>query len=95
MTEGIGGDQLRSETDLRALITATLLDVAAESGVSINEPLTDDLVLLQSGLDSLGFAILVARLEEDLGWDPFTLSDDPFYPSQFGEFVAFYEANQP
>jgi aryl carrier-like protein len=30
-------------------------------------PLTDDWNLLESGLDSLCFAILVARLEDELG----------------------------
>jgi acyl carrier protein len=82
-------------SDLRDVIVATLVDVATTSGATIRQPLTDDTVLLESGLDSLGFAILVARLEEDLGWDPFTLSDRPFYPTRLGEFVAFYEANQP
>ena len=53
--------------------------------------LTDDLVLLDSGLDSLAFAILVARLEETLGLDPFTESDDIFYPVTLGDFIRFYE----
>ena len=35
-------------------------------------PLSGDLVLLDSGLDSLCFAIIVARLEDELGIDPFT-----------------------
>ncbi len=52
--------------------------------------LTDDAVLLQTGMDSLGFAILVARLEQDLGYDPFVLMDTPFYPETFGEFVEIY-----
>ncbi|WP_380784218.1 hypothetical protein [Sphingomonas sp. R86520] len=52
-------------------------------------------VLLESGLDSLGFAVLVSHLEDDLGWDPFTLSDTPYYPQTFGEFVSFYASNQP
>jgi len=54
-------------------------------------PLTDDLVLLESGLDSLGVAILVARLEETLGFDPFTESDDTYYPVTLGDFIRFYE----
>jgi acyl carrier protein len=54
-------------------------------------PLTDDLVLLESGLDSLGFAILVARLEDALGLDPFTTSEDVYYPVTLGEFIGFYE----
>lgn len=57
--------------------------------------ITDDLVLLESGLDSLGFAILVVELEESVGFDPFTLSNEAYYPQTFGEFVAFYEANKP
>jgi acyl carrier protein len=55
------------------------------------EELTDDTVLLNSGLDSLGFAILVARLEEELGFDPFVELEEAVYPTMFGEFVAIYE----
>jgi acyl carrier protein len=54
-------------------------------------PLTDDLVLLDSGLDSLALAILVARLEETLGCDPFIESDDMAYPVTLGDFIRFYE----
>jgi acyl carrier protein len=53
--------------------------------------LTDDLVLLESGVDSMGFAVLITRLEEELGYDPFSESDEPYYPRTFGEFVSFYE----
>jgi Phosphopantetheine attachment site len=54
-------------------------------------PLTDDLVLLDSGLDSLAIAILVAQLEEILELDPFTESDDVFYPVTLGDFIRRYE----
>jgi len=54
-------------------------------------PLTDDLNLLESGLDSLCFAILVARLEDELGCDPFTASDDIYYPVTLGDFIRLYE----
>lgn len=54
-----------------------------------------DSILLETGLDSLGFAILVVRLEESLGFDPFILSPEPYYPRTFGDFVSFYEAYQP
>jgi acyl carrier protein len=53
--------------------------------------LNDEVVLLESGLDSLGFAILVAILEEELSFDPFIESDDASYPTTFGEFVNLYE----
>jgi acyl carrier protein len=53
--------------------------------------LTSDTVLLDSGLDSLCFAIIVARLEDELGVDPFTAAEDVFFPVTLGEFVKFYE----
>lgn len=57
--------------------------------------LEQDTVLLESGLDSLGFAIFVSQLEEELGYDPFTLSTDAYYPQTFGDFIAFYDKYRP
>ena len=54
-------------------------------------PLQDDLILMESGLDSLCFAILVARLEDSLGVDPFTASDDVTFPVTLGDLVQAYE----
>ena len=53
-------------------------------------PLTDDSVLMNTGLDSLCFAIIVATLEDELGYDPFTEAEDVCFPVTFGEFVRFY-----
>jgi acyl carrier protein len=75
---------------IRSTIIAQMQQIADEQGKKL-APLTDDLVLLESGLDSLGFAILVARLEDALGLDPFTSSDDVYYPVTLGEFIRFYE----
>jgi hypothetical protein len=38
---------------------------------------------------------MVAQLEEDLGYDPFTMMDEPYYPRTLGEFVAVYERFAP
>jgi hypothetical protein len=54
-------------------------------------PLRDDTELLDTGLDSLCFAIVVTRLEEILGVDPFTMFEDAAMPLTFGQFVEFYE----
>ena len=54
-------------------------------------PLTDGLELLNSGLDSLCFAILVSRLEDSFGLDPFAASEDAPFPVTFGDFVNLYE----
>lgn len=64
--------------------------VASEQNKKL-APLTEDLVLLNCGLDSLGFAILVARLEDELGVDPFTSADDVAFPVTLGDFVKVYE----
>ena len=65
-------------------------EVAREHG-KILAPLKDDFVLADSGLDSLGFAVLVARLEDTLGVDPFTASDEAVFPLTLGDFVKVYE----
>ena len=44
-----------------------------------------------TGFDSLAFAILVARLEDELGVDPFTISQDAAFPATVGDFVRAYE----
>ncbi len=54
-------------------------------------PLNDDLALLDSGLDSLAIAVLVARLEDQLGIDPFSASDEVQFPVTLGDFVKAYE----
>ncbi len=55
------------------------------------DDIAENVILLESGLDSLGFAILVALLEEELDFDPFQEMEDAVYPTTFGEFVAIYE----
>jgi hypothetical protein len=78
------------------IIKETYMEVLEQTGSKLLVPeLNDDVILLESGLDSLGFAILVATLEEKLDFDPFTLMDEPFYPSTFGEFVEIYEKMNP
>ena len=54
-------------------------------------PINDDLALHDSGLDSLAIAVLVARLEDRLGSNPFTTSADVALPVTIGEFVRLYE----
>ncbi|WP_375724879.1 acyl carrier protein [Arcobacter sp. KX21116] len=82
--------------NLKETIKETYLEVLEQTGSQLLVPeLADDVILLESGLDSLGFAILVATLEEKLGFDPFTIMDEPLYPSTFGEFVSIYEKINP
>jgi hypothetical protein len=75
----------------RSIIEKTFAEMLQEAGAPVPARFADDLVLLQSGLDSLGFAVLITRLESECGYDPFTLMAEPFYPRTFGELVGFYD----
>jgi acyl carrier protein len=74
----------------RQAVLAQFEKVAKEQNKTL-APLSDDLVLLESGLDSLCFAIIVARLEDELGFDPFSAADDIEFPTTVGDFVRFYD----
>ena len=77
-------------TTVRSEIVAQFTQVAREYDKRLT-PLTDNLELLESGLDSLCFAVVVARLEDLLEVDPFSASEDVLFPVTFGEFVRLYE----
>lgn len=76
--------------ELRNKILEVVIEVAELSECDLVANFTDSTILLESGLDSLGFAILVARLEEELDYDPFVEMEDAVYPTTFGEFVTIY-----
>lgn len=80
--------------ELEHTIRQTLEQVAMIANCQLIDNITDDTVLLQSGLDSLGFAMLVAQLEEDLGIDPFSQMQIAVYPRTFAEFVSVYRQAQ-
>ena len=82
--------------NIEKIIKQTFEEVFAENNKISEMPnLDENLVLLESGLDSLGFAVLVVKLEEKLEFDQFILSETPYYPQTLGEFTKFYEDNQP
>jgi hypothetical protein len=77
-------------SNIRTTILSEIHRLAEAEEKKVPE-LKDDLVLLKSGMDSLMFAILVTRLEETLSLDPFTDSEDVFYPVTLGDFIKAYE----
>jgi hypothetical protein len=77
---------------MKAMIWAQFEQVAKEQEKSL-PPLFDDLILADSDLDSLCLAIIVARLEDALGFDPFSLAEDAMFPVTLRDFVSFYEAH--
>jgi acyl carrier protein len=76
--------------NIRDIILSEIRTIAEDQNRQL-APLTDDLSLLDSGLDSLALAILVARLEDTLGVDPFTEADGAPHPVTLGDFISFYD----
>jgi len=76
--------------DVKSEVIAQFTQVAQEQSKPL-APLTDDLALFESGLDSLCFAIVVVRLEMSLGVDPFSAEEDARFPATLGEFIGYYE----
>jgi acyl carrier protein len=75
---------------VRSQVIAQFAQVAREQNKPL-APLTDDLALYDSGLDSLCFAIVVVRLEAALGVDPFNTDENVRFPVTLGDFIGFYE----
>ena len=75
---------------VKLTIIEQMEQIAREQG-KILAPLKEELALADCGLDSLGFAVLVARLEDRLGIDPFSAAEEAVFPVTFGDFVKVYE----
>ena len=78
---------------IRSLIAREVHQVALEHGRAL-VPLTEEMKLLESGLDSLGLAVVVIRLADALGVDPFGAGGNTASPVTFGDFVRMYEDSQ-
>jgi acyl carrier protein len=77
---------------IRSTVVLEIQQIAGQHDIDL-PPLAEGTVLVESGLDSLAIAILVARLEDALGFDPF--SECESFPAivTLGDLVRFYEDN--
>jgi len=75
---------------IRSEILTQFTQVAQEHNREL-APLADNLPLLNSGLDSLCLAVIVARLEDTLGVDPLSSAADNSFPVTLGDFIRYYE----
>ena len=73
---------------IRSTILLNIQKIAAAYERDIAS-LNDDVALFDSGLDSLCFAVLVVRLEDELGLHP--LSSVARFPVTIGDFIKLYE----
>jgi acyl carrier protein len=75
---------------VQSTIEAQFEQVATEQRRKLSR-LVPELKLLDCGLDSLCFALIVARLEDALGFDPFDVTEEMKFPVTYGDFVKLYE----
>lgn len=81
--------------NVRETVANAIRDVATQQGhTQVPQEIFDETELMDFRLDSLGFANLLTQLEETLGYDPFSMADEPAYPRTFGDLVAIYENYQ-
>jgi len=74
----------------RDAIRSALTEVATEQGRTLL-PLLDDLPLARCGLDSVDMGIVVAKLEDYLGVNPFASSKGVGFSVTLAEFVRLYD----
>lgn len=71
----------------RVLVVEEIRQLLAEDGLSV-EHIKDEDDFANLGLDSLSFAVLLTRLEDALGFDPFELvPEDAFPPRSIGQLI--------
>jgi acyl carrier protein len=76
--------------DVRAVILNEIRRIAIEHKKQL-APVDDAVSLLSIGLDSLCLAVLVVRLEETLGVDPFSSDNGVEFPYTMGDLIRTYE----
>jgi acyl carrier protein len=78
---------------MRDEIIAEMHTIAKEQKIVL-KPIVDDQPLADFGFDSLCFAILVARLDDRFGIDPFATSEEMNFPVTVGDFIALYQTSK-
>jgi len=79
---------------VRAAVLDEIRRIGAEHKKTLG-PLEDEAPLLSVGLDSLALAVLIVRLEERLGVDPFSGDSEIEFPYTLGELIRTYEVAAP
>jgi acyl carrier protein len=75
---------------VRLQIIQTIEQVARDQQNKL-PTITDDVSLLDTNLDSLCLAMIVARLEDILSVDPFSTTEEMEFPTTVGDLIRLYE----
>lgn len=86
--------ELHEHTARSKAVRAELASLLTEDGWTPGR-LDDDDGLADLGVDSLALAVLVTRLEDVLGVDPFEEFEHSRLPQTVGELVALYTDQKP
>jgi len=80
---------MSTQSTTREAVENAIREVLADKGAPVPELKDDDRLMETLGLDSLDLAVLVTKLEQELGRDPFRSGRGAV--ATVGEFVAVYE----
>lgn len=76
----------------RERVLNTLTEVVEEHAMAgMIDDIHDDTELRELSLDSIVFAVLINRLEENMGYIPEAWQSGSFYPTTVGDLVTIYQ----
>lgn len=84
-------DYNSEKLSMQQYIEKIMQQIANENSKKLDLSEGGQALLLDCGLDSLDFAIIVATLEDQIGVDPFADMTEAYYPTTLDEFVHVYE----
>lgn len=76
--------------NLRTALIAAIVASVPVSNKKLAVEFQDAQKLSNLGLDSLGFALTIAKMEDEFGVDPFSVASEILYPETFGEMLKLY-----
>ena len=75
-------------------LKAIILQEIKNAGGNVSTVLNEDTILIDAGLDSLGFTTLMVTMKQQSGLDPFGAADQITYAETFGELVSLYKEEE-
>ena len=81
--------------DIKNVLLKKINESLADKGSNLLDEYPSKEIMLDSDLDSMDIAVLIAELEDELGYDPFSSISEPIYPETFEEFLEIYVKYAP
>jgi acyl carrier protein len=76
--------------DIKNVLLKKINESLTDKGSNLLDEYPSKEIMLDSDLDSMDIAVLIAELEDELGYDPFSSISEPIYPETFEEFLEIY-----